>query len=80
MFHNGKMPDYLNSTRIALIPKCSGPETISHFRPISLCNTVYKVVTKTIVNRIRPLLCNLFSPYQSTFVPGCRGVDNVIIA
>ena len=80
MFQNGKMPEYLNSTLIALIPKCSGPETIGQFRPISLCNTVYKMVTKTIVNCIRPLLSNLVSPYQSAFVPGRRGVDNVIIA
>uniref|UniRef100_A0A2N9H633 CCHC-type domain-containing protein n=1 Tax=Fagus sylvatica TaxID=28930 RepID=A0A2N9H633_FAGSY len=47
---------------------------------ISLCNTVYKVVTKIIVNRIRPLLDQLVSPYQAAFVPGRRGVDNVIIA
>jgi ribonuclease HI len=80
VFQNGKMPEYLNSTLIALIPKCSGPETIGQFRPISLCNTVYKMVTKTIVNRIRPLLSHLVSPYQSAFVPGRRGVDNVIIA
>ena len=80
VFQTSKLPEYLNSTLIALIPKCSGPETIGQFRPISLCNTVYKMVTKTIVNRIRPLLSHLVSPYQSAFVPGRRGVDNVIIA
>ena len=74
------MPEYLNKTFISLIPKCIGPETLSQFRPISLCNTVYKVVTKIIVNRIRPLLSNLVSPFQAAFIPGRRGVDNVIIA
>jgi hypothetical protein len=80
VFNSGKMPSYLNKTLIILIPKCLGPETLSHFRPISLCNTVYKIVTKIIVSRIRPLLNNLISLYQTAFVPGRRGVDNVIIA
>jgi exonuclease III len=80
VFNSGKMPSYLNRTLIILIPKCLGPETLSHFRPISLCNTVYKIVTKIIVSRIRPILNNLISPYQTAFVPGRRGVDNVIIA
>uniref|UniRef100_A0A2N9FPJ3 CCHC-type domain-containing protein n=1 Tax=Fagus sylvatica TaxID=28930 RepID=A0A2N9FPJ3_FAGSY len=80
IFSSGKMPEYLNKTLISLIPKCIGPETLSQFRPISLCNTVYKVVTKIIVNRIRPLLSNLVSPFQAAFIPGRRGVDNVIIA
>jgi hypothetical protein len=80
IFSSGKMPEYLNKTLISLIPKCIGPETLSQFRPISLCNTVYKIVTKIIVNRIRPLLSNLVSPFQAAFIPGRRGVDNVIIA
>jgi hypothetical protein len=80
IFISGKMPTYLNKTLISLIPKCLGPETLSQFRPISLCNTVYKIVTKIIVSRIRPIIGNLVSPYQAAFVPGRRGVDNAIIA
>jgi hypothetical protein len=80
IFSSGKMPRYLNKTLISLIPKCIGPETLNQYRPISLCNTVYKVVTRIIVNRIRPLLSHLISPYQAAFVPGKKGVDNVIIA
>ena len=80
IFSSGRMPEYLNKTLIALIPKCNGPKTLNQFRPISLCNTVYKIVTKIIVNRIRPLLSNLISPFQTAFIPGRRGVDNVIIA
>uniref|UniRef100_A0A2N9HIV3 CCHC-type domain-containing protein n=1 Tax=Fagus sylvatica TaxID=28930 RepID=A0A2N9HIV3_FAGSY len=79
IFSSGRMPEYLNKTLIALIPKCNGPETLNQFRPISLCNTVYKIVTKIIVSRIRPLLSNLISPFQTAFIPGRRGVDNVII-
>ena len=32
------------------------------------------------MSRIRPLLNNLVSPFQATFVHGCKGIDNVIIA
>ena len=80
IFNDRKVPLALNQTYIALIPKNKGLETIGNFRPISLCNSVYKIVTKIIVARVRPLLDNLISPFQSAFVPGRKGVDNVIIA
>ena len=80
IFSTGKMPEYLNRTLISLIPKYLGPETLSQFRPISLCNTVYKIVTKIIVCRLRPIMGNLVSPFQAAFVPGKRDLDNVVIA
>uniref|UniRef100_A0A2N9GZ20 DUF4283 domain-containing protein n=1 Tax=Fagus sylvatica TaxID=28930 RepID=A0A2N9GZ20_FAGSY len=46
----------------------------------SVSKEVIQIVTKIIVSRIRPILNNLISPYQTAFVPGRRGVDNVIIA
>ena len=76
----GSMPDHLNETLITLISKCPGAATLGSFRPISLCNTIYKVVTKMIVMRLRPLLPNLISPLQTAFVPGRMGVDNMITA
>jgi hypothetical protein len=80
IFSTGKMPKYLNRILISLIPKCLGPETLSQFRPISLCNTVYKIVTKIIVCRLRPIMGNLVSPFQAAFVSDRRGLDNVVIA
>ena len=80
VFRRHKVPDYLNQTLVALIPKQVGPETVSHYRPISLCNTIYKVISKIIVLRIRPLLPSLISPMQIAFLEGRRGTDNVIIA
>lgn len=72
IFANHKIPDHLNQTLIALIPKQLGPETISHFKPISLCNTVYKTVSKILIQRIRPLLPRLISPMQAAFLEGRR--------
>jgi len=56
-----------------------GPETIGNYRPINLCNMVYKVVTKIIVARLRPLLSKLVSPLQTAFVQGRKGTNNVFI-
>lgn len=50
------------------------------YRSISFCNFVYKVISNMLVATIRPLLNNLISPIQPAFVPGRRGVDNVVIA
>jgi hypothetical protein len=79
IFNCGVIPEYLNQTLITLIPKCVGADCLSKFRPIGLCNTIYKVVTKIIVLRLRPLLDALISPLQTAFVPGRKGIDNMII-
>jgi ribonuclease HI len=80
IFSTGIMPPNLNQTLIALVPKQQGPETLNHYRPISLCNTVYKIITKLLVLRIKPYLLALVSPFQTAFVSGRRGSDNLIIA
>lgn len=79
IFSKKKILDYLNRTLVALIPKIQGPETLGNYRPISLCNTVYKIVTKIIVARLRNHLDQLISPLQTAFIPGRKGVDNAII-
>ena len=79
IFNSGVVPDYLNQTLITLIPKCKSPESLFNFQLISLYNTIYKVMTKIIVGRIRPFLPDLISPLQSAFVPGRKDLDNAII-
>ncbi|XP_019198912.1 PREDICTED: uncharacterized protein LOC109192673 [Ipomoea nil] len=78
-FLTGVLPEGLNDTLIALIPKVKGPETIKQFRPISLCNVSYKIITKTITNRLKLILPKIVGPYQSSFVPGRQITDNVLI-
>ena len=79
VFSTEKVPEYLNRTLITLIPKCTNPESLNNYRPIGLCNTVYKVITKLIVALIRPTLDYLVSPFQTAFVPNRKGIDNAII-
>lgn len=69
----------LNKTLITLIPKIRGPETLNNYWLISLCNTMYEIVSKNLVALLRPHLGKLISPHQSAFVPRRRGTDNAII-
>ncbi|KAK9987983.1 hypothetical protein SO802_028222 [Lithocarpus litseifolius] len=78
-FFQRKIPEYLNSTSIVLIPKIQSPKSIGSYRPISLCNSVYKIITKIIVGRLRLYLDKLIASCQAAFVPRRRGVDNAII-
>lgn len=79
-FRTGFMPEGVNSTSIALIPKISNPFRMSNYRPISLCNVIYKVISKCLVNRLRPLLDRIISPEQSVFIPGRMITDNALVA
>ncbi|OMO83955.1 reverse transcriptase [Corchorus olitorius] len=76
---DGEINPALNRTLVVLIPKISGPERISQFRSISLCTVPLKIITKLLVDRLRPLLDNLVSRSQSSFVPGRHTTDNIIV-
>ncbi|XP_057248933.1 uncharacterized protein LOC104886993 [Beta vulgaris subsp. vulgaris] len=69
-----------NQSLIVLLPKGPNPEKVTQFRPISLCNTIYKCASKCLVNRLRPLLQDLISEYQSAFIPGRHMDDNILIS
>lgn len=79
-FRNPSKIDDINDTDVILIPKKDNPNTIKQFRPIALYNVIYKVITKIIANRLKPLLADLISPTQCIFVSGRHSSDNVIIA
>jgi hypothetical protein len=79
-FKTGHMPDGVNDTIIVLIPKKKNPELLHDFRPISLCNVIYKVVSKCLVNHLRPLLQDIIASTQSAFIPGRLITDNALIA
>ena len=78
-FTVGSMPKEVNSSLIVLIPKLSNPSSVNHYRPISLCNVVYKIISKILVKKLRPLLDKLVSPSQSAFIPNRWIAENQII-
>uniref|UniRef100_A0A803P656 Reverse transcriptase domain-containing protein n=1 Tax=Cannabis sativa TaxID=3483 RepID=A0A803P656_CANSA len=69
-FSSGRMYSKLNNTFICLIPKVEFPMSVDQFRPISLCNFLYKVIAKILSNRLRPLMNDLVCPFQSAFILG----------
>eukprot|EP00253_Pinus_taeda_P032639 PITA_32639 len=78
VLRKAKMGGGTKSTFLALIPKETNPRSFDRYRPISLCNSSYKIVAKLLANRIKPLLQKLISPAQGGFVKGRQILDNVI--
>lgn len=69
----------ISEALMVLIPKVDNPSLILQFRPISLSNVIYKLITKTIVNRLKPILAVVISSNQGSFVSRRQITDNIII-
>ncbi|KAG7564362.1 Reverse transcriptase domain [Arabidopsis suecica] len=79
-FRTGQILNKWNATTLILIPKIPNASSTSEFRPISLCNTVYKVISKLLAGRLQTLLPCFISNSQSAFLPGRLLAENVLLA
>ena len=78
--NSGSILKSINHTFITLIPKVKNLEKFLEFRPISLCNVIYKIVSKVIANKFKSLLNKIISETQSTFIAERLITNNVWIA
>lgn len=79
-FTGSKYPKFFASYAIALIPKTSNPQHWMDFRPISLCTTFNKLISKIIANRLAAILPKIISANQTGFIKGRYISDNVLLA
>ena len=77
--NSSSMLPKINYTHIIFIPKIKSPERIFDYRHISLCNAIYKIISKVLANRLKLILPRLISRTQSAFILDRLVTDNVLV-
>lgn len=67
-----------NSTFLTFIPKIQEAKDYKDYRPIILCNVGYNIITKVLVERLKPILPEIISHEQDGFVKGKQIIDGII--
>jgi hypothetical protein len=70
----------LTKIMFVLIPKDDNPISMKDYRPIALCNVLYKIMVKFIANILSGILPEIISPTQTDFIPRRSITNNVVIA
>ena len=78
--NNASLLKHLNHPFITLIPKKKNPEYAFEFRPISLCNVLYKIFSKVLANRLKRILPKIIIEHQSAFTKSRFISDNILVA
>ncbi|XP_010532358.1 PREDICTED: uncharacterized protein LOC104808382 [Tarenaya hassleriana] len=79
-FQTGKLLGQINVTTIVLVPKKSEATKLTEFRPISCCNTIYKVISTILATRLKGVVMNMISKNQTAFLKGRLMIENVLLA
>ena len=74
---SGCIPPTLNSIFLALIPKRDKPINFADYRPISLCNLLYKMISKVVAVRLKPFLDTHISKEQYGFLKNRQIVEPI---
>ena len=76
----GRLPTSMTESFITLLPKhTSDKQDVANWRPISLLNSDYKILTKVWANRLNPILQEGIGPHQTGFIPGRDIRGNIIL-
>jgi len=78
-FSSGTFDPSITEILVVMIQKGDNPSSFKDCRTISLCNVVYKLISKVLVNILHLILSRIVSPLQSSFIPGRSTKDNVIV-
>ena len=68
-------PQELAAGQIILLYKKEDPTVMKNYRPITLLNVDYKIITKALSKRFSKVLEEVVGPYQHAFTPGRRATD-----
>jgi len=77
--NDGSILSEINNTFLTLIPKKEDPENIGDFRPISLCNTIYKILSKILARHLKPILPKIILEEKIGFFLGRSIIDGLLI-
>jgi hypothetical protein len=78
-YTNAFLPHDINQTFISLIPKKTQPIIPQDYRPIGLCNVIYKIIAKSVANRVKDHLPSYINQAQSAFIAHRHISSNIII-
>ncbi|XP_035551053.1 uncharacterized protein LOC118349651 [Juglans regia] len=79
-FIHRNLPKGWNHTHLVLIPKVKSPTSVREFRPISLCNVNYKLISMVLANRMKGILGKVICWNQSAFILNRLITDNIMVA
>lgn len=69
-----------SATFIVLMSKKARAEVLKDFRPISLIGSVYKILSKLIIERLKSVMGKLVNEHQMAFLKGRQIMDTALLA